>query len=306
MSNFTLHDLQCFDAVVRQGGFQAAATVLHRSHPSIFAAVAKLEQQLGLALLDRNGYRVQLTIEGRSFHQRVQPLLREVESLRSHATQLAMGEESDLHVVVGDICPRPQILSLLSRFFSKCSGTRLHLYCESVTGPVERLFEDKADLIFHTVDKNDHRLESINLFNVPFVPVVAKDFLSFPISRSIRPEQLREYTQCVMRDSARHPPSHSHFLIEGAHQCTVADQIIKKEIILQGLAWGHMPQFLVDRELQKGQLLSIAGKYLPGRIETLVLARRRDRPHGPIANRLWGFIQEQIPNLRSAMKKHMR
>ncbi|HVK98649.1 MAG TPA: LysR family transcriptional regulator [Dongiaceae bacterium] len=303
MLNFTLHDMQCFDAVVRHGGFQAAATVLHRSHPSVFAAVAKLEQQLGISLLDRSGYRVQLTAEGRSFHQRMQPLLREADNLRSHAAQLAMGEESDLTVVVGDICPRPQMLSLLSRFFADCPGTRLHLYCESVTGPVERLFDDKADLILHTVDKNDHRLEWIDLIKVPFVPVVAKGFLSFPISRTIRPEQLRDHTQCVMRDSARHPPASSHFVIEGAHQCTVADQLIKKEIILQGLAWGHMPRFLVERELRKGQLLSIAGKYLPGSVETLVAARRLDRPHGPIANRLWHFIQEQIPPLRSAMKK---
>lgn len=303
MVAFTFHDLQCFDAVIRHGGFQAAANMLHRSHPSIFAAVAKLEQQLGILLLDRSGYRVQLTVEGRSFHQRVQPLLREVENLHNHAAQLAMGEESDLHVVVGDICPRPQILSLLSQFFSSCPGTRLHLYCESVTGPVERLLDNKADLILHGIDKNDHRLEWIHLFSVPFIPVVAKDFLSFPISRNIRPAQLRDYTQCVMRDSAHNPPASSHFLIEGAHQYTVADQLIKKEIILQGLAWGHMPRFLVDRELAKGQLLSIAGKHLPGSIETLVAARRRDRPHGPVAARLWNFIQQQLPQLRRVMKK---
>jgi len=61
MSGFTLHDLQCFDAVVRTGGFQAAAGELHRSHPAVFAAVAKLERQLDLALLDRSGYRVRPT-----------------------------------------------------------------------------------------------------------------------------------------------------------------------------------------------------------------------------------------------------
>ncbi|WP_247692994.1 LysR family transcriptional regulator [Streptomyces sp. RM99] len=55
MSNFTLHELQCFNAVVVHGGFQAAAERLHRSHPSVFAAVAKLERQLGLVLLDRSG-----------------------------------------------------------------------------------------------------------------------------------------------------------------------------------------------------------------------------------------------------------
>ncbi|WP_256670307.1 LysR family transcriptional regulator [Pseudomonas sp. CFSAN084952] len=60
MAEFTLHDLQCFDAVIRAGGLQAAASLLHRSHPSVSAAVAKLERQLNLVLLDRSGYRVQL------------------------------------------------------------------------------------------------------------------------------------------------------------------------------------------------------------------------------------------------------
>ncbi|MBF2952519.1 LysR family transcriptional regulator, partial [Pseudomonas aeruginosa] len=50
MHDFTLHDLQCFDAVVDAGGFQAAAQRLHRSHPAVFAAVARLERQLGLVL----------------------------------------------------------------------------------------------------------------------------------------------------------------------------------------------------------------------------------------------------------------
>src|SRR5438094_1402739 len=66
----TLHQLECFDAVVSEGKFQAAAQKLRRSQPSISAAVKNLEDQLGLTLLDRSGYRVALTEAGRSFHQR--------------------------------------------------------------------------------------------------------------------------------------------------------------------------------------------------------------------------------------------
>ena len=49
MHDFTLQELQCFDAVVTHGGFEAAARALHRSHPAVFAAVAKLERQLDMA-----------------------------------------------------------------------------------------------------------------------------------------------------------------------------------------------------------------------------------------------------------------
>src|SRR5690606_38917939 len=103
MTPFTLHDLQCFDAVVNAGGFQAAADALHRSHPAVYAAVAKLERQLGLALLDRTGYRVRPTPAGQAFQRRAQRLLRELQALRHYADQLSMGEESELRVVVGDL-----------------------------------------------------------------------------------------------------------------------------------------------------------------------------------------------------------
>ena len=62
-----------------------------------------------------------------------------------------------------------------------------------------------------------------------------------------------------------------------------------------------MPRFLIEDELRDGRLQSIAGLHLPGRTEELVVARRRDRPHGPIANRLWDHIQQQAPALRRAL-----
>ncbi|UHQ23834.1 LysR family transcriptional regulator [Lysobacter sp. 5GHs7-4] len=302
MADFTLHDLQCFDAVVRAGGFQAAANVLHRSHPAVFAAVAKLERQLGLSLLDRSGYRVRPTQAGLSLHRRAQSLLRELDGLRTHAEQLAMGEESELHIVIGDLCPRPQALGLLGRFFAQCPGTRLHLHFEAVTGPWERLFDGDADLILHRVDKGDPRLEWLDLGKVAMVPVVGAGLLPTPLPRALTPERMRAYTQCVMRDTARHTPARDYFVIEGAPQCTVGDQLMKKEIILQNLGWGHMPRFLVEDELRDGRLRSIAGRHFPGRVEELVVARRRDRPQGPVAQRLWQYLETQAPQLRLALE----
>ena len=301
MSEFTLHDLQCFDAVARAGGFQAAAATLHRSHPAVFVAVAKLERQLGLALLDRGGYRVSLTAAGQSFHARAQSLLRELTALRAHAEQLAMGEETELRIVIGDFCPRPYVLGLLSRFFSDCPATRLDLHFEAVSGPLERLYDGDADLILHRVDKNDDRLEWVNLAKVPFVPVVAPGFLREPVPRALKPMQLRDYTQCVMRDTARHSPAQDYFTVAGARQCTVADQLMKKEIILQGMGWGHMPRFLIEDELHDGSLLSIANRHLPGSVEELVAARRTDRAQGPVSNRLWRYLQDAAPALRRAL-----
>lgn len=303
LDGLTLHQLLCFETVVAEGGFQQAADKLLRSQPSVSAAVKNLERQLGLTLFDRGGYRVALTDAGRSFHERTRVLLQEAKLLRDHAAQLAMGEESELRVVIGDLCPLPETLGLLRRFFDGCPGTRLHLHFEAISGPWERLFDGEADLILHHIDKADPRLEAIALYSVTVIPVVAPDFLRFAVSRAITPEQMRDYVQCVIRDTAqRDGPRQDYFLIEGARRWTVSDQLMKRELILQGMGWGHMPTYLVDQDIRDGRLKPITGQHFRGGETEVFAARRRDVPHGPIANRLWQFIGEQAPALAASAK----
>ena len=38
--------------------------------------------------------------------------------------------------------------------------------------------------------------------------------------------------------------------------------------------------------------LFTAGTHFPGIAETLVAARRRDRPHGPVAELLWAYLRQ--------------
>jgi DNA-binding transcriptional LysR family regulator len=178
------------------------------------------------------------------------------------------------------------------------------LHFEAISGPWERLFDDEADLIIHHVDKSDKRIEFIDLFAGKLLPVVAPNFLPFPISQDITPEQMRDHVQCVIRDTARHTPKRDYYLVEGARTWTVSDQLMKKEIILQGMGWGHMPTFLIAKELRDGRLFSITGKHLRGGTGEIVAARRRDRPHGPVANQLWHFISHQASAVRALVTKH--
>lgn len=293
IDGLTLHQLQCFDAVVAEGGFQPAAEKLGRTQPTVFTAVKNLETQLGLTLLDRSGYRVALTEAGRAFHARTRMFLLELRGLQNHARQLAMGEESELSVVIGDLCPVREVLALLRSFFDRHPGTQLHLHVEAIAGPWERLFDGEADLIIHHIDKTDPRLEFIDLCAVKLMPVVAPGFLRFPISDHITPDQMRDYVQCVIRDTARHSARPNFYVIEGAQSWTVADQLMKKEIIVQGAAWGHLHDFLIEQDLREGRLLSIAGRHLRGGRVELTAARRRDLPHGPVATRLWKHVEEQ-------------
>lgn len=292
--DFTLQELSCLLAVASEGSFQAAAARLHRSHPAVYTAIKQLEQRTGLTLLDRSQYRVGLTETGRVFTARAAAVLDHARQLSDFCDQLTRGEESDLRIVVGDLTPTAELLPHLKRFFAAWPQTRLHLHFEALSGPWERLHADEADLIVHHVDKADTRFEWTDLTRVTLVPVVAPDYLPLRVTRTLTPEQMKQAVQVVIRDSAS-TATRDYFLIEGAANWTVTDQHTKKELIVRGMGWGHMPLHMVDKELRSGKLVSLEGRHFKRSRLDIVAARRRDRPAGTVASALWRTLVEIGP-----------
>ena len=56
-----LNFMLALDTVVREGSVAKTALRLHRAQSAIDYQIKQLEQQLGMSLLDRDGYRVKLT-----------------------------------------------------------------------------------------------------------------------------------------------------------------------------------------------------------------------------------------------------
>jgi DNA-binding transcriptional LysR family regulator len=292
MSEPTLLQLQCFDALVAEGSFAAAAARLNRTHPAVHAAISALEDQVGMPLLDRSGYRVALTPAGAAFRSRVSQFLHQYDELRRSAAQLAAGEEPELRVVIGDLCPLPETLSALRQFFGTCSTTQLTLLFEAIGGPWERLRKGECDLAFHHLDRPSPEFDTIARFEVDLVPVAAPGFLANRPARALTPDDMRPYMQCIIRDTCRDGDGGSYYLVDGAPTCSVPDQLMKRELIVQGLAWGHMPRYLVADDLVAGRLESLEGPHLRGATLPHYAIRRRDAVHGPVAQRLWAQLQQ--------------
>jgi DNA-binding transcriptional LysR family regulator len=77
--NFDLNDLLAFRAVADLSNFRRAAEAVHISQPAFSRRIDKLEQALGVRLLDRTTRRVSLTGVGRDFARKVEQLLDELD-----------------------------------------------------------------------------------------------------------------------------------------------------------------------------------------------------------------------------------
>jgi DNA-binding transcriptional LysR family regulator len=108
------------------------------------------------------------------------------------------------------------------------------------------------------------------------------------------PSHLQDLAQCIIRDTAQHSPARDYYILQGARQLTVSDQLMKKQVILNAMGWGHMPRFLVEEEISRDVLFDFTNDDFKGGRVDLVAARRRDRPHGPAAERLWRYIRSAV------------
>src|SRR5215218_1834043 len=96
--NVELRHLRYFVAVAEELHFTRAARRVHIAQQPLSAAIARLEQQLGVTLLERTTRRVQLTEAGEALLAPARAALRAVDDALAAAQAAGRGEAGDLDV----------------------------------------------------------------------------------------------------------------------------------------------------------------------------------------------------------------
>ncbi|MEK4028212.1 MULTISPECIES: LysR family transcriptional regulator [Bacillaceae] len=121
-----IRHLQYFIAVAEKNTFTHAASALHISQPSLSAAIKKLENELGLVLLDRSSREVQLTKEGRVLYQEAKKLVNHFEHVTGEMERLK--EHGPLELSIGVIeSTKYWVPKVLSRFKAEQKDVRIKL-----------------------------------------------------------------------------------------------------------------------------------------------------------------------------------
>src|SRR5580700_9425516 len=94
-----LNAIQVLEVVIREGSLAAAAKKLHRVQSAVSYQLKKLERQLGVKLLDRDGYRLQLTPTGEAVLAEGKRVLAHAMSLETLARRFSEGWEPRLMVI---------------------------------------------------------------------------------------------------------------------------------------------------------------------------------------------------------------
>lgn len=79
----TISDLRVFAAVAENGGLSAAGRRLGLSPPAVSHRINRIEDRLGVRLLQRTTRQVTLTEEGREYHERAVKILADIDELEA-------------------------------------------------------------------------------------------------------------------------------------------------------------------------------------------------------------------------------
>lgn len=291
------HDqLVAFLAVATSGAFTAASRRLHKSQPAVSKLVRNLEDELGVALFDRAAYRATLTDAGRRFYERAAAVVESTEALKTFGQALAGRIEPIVRLAVEAVTPLAPVMAVLNELQSEYPVVRIELSTERLTGAIDALRSDRADLAIATkVGVATTRLVAAPFCRVGIVPVARHDH---PLARTrgpIAPALLRAHAQIVLRDSAETEGAPSLNVLAGTHQWRVTDVLAKKEIISAGMGWGGLPDHVVAEELASGELVALDIPEFEAREMMLFVLRRPDRAHGVVADTAWRRLRDAAP-----------
>ena len=165
----TLRDLQYLVALAETRHFGRAALRCHVSQPTLSAQLRKLEEFLGVALIERRPRRIGLTPAGEAVVERARRMLRDAEDIRAlaRASQDPLGGELKLGLIptLGPYL-LPRVAPRIARALPKLQ-LMLHEY--QTVPLVERVVQGELDVAILALPADTKGLVTRSLFAEAFV-----------------------------------------------------------------------------------------------------------------------------------------
>ncbi|MCF6193703.1 MAG: LysR family transcriptional regulator [Kangiellaceae bacterium] len=257
-----LDSIRVLNTIVEQGSFSAASKMLHRAQSAVSYQIKKLETSLNLTIFDRSEYRAVLTPEGEAILNEGRRLLVQAENIEVLAKQLNQEWEPSFEVVVDGILDIAPIMSVIKSLIEEDVPTKISLTMEYLGGVHHRFEQDKADLMVVKEYQASTQLISHPLQEIECLLCVSSEHILAELKQVDRGE-LQQHIEISVHDSSGqelYSVEHLHF--GGDRMFYLSDFKSKKQALLQGIGFGWMPYYLVEKELDSGSLIEV--KYVHG------------------------------------------
>ncbi|MGL6117837.1 LysR family transcriptional regulator [Plesiomonas sp.] len=277
----TLEQWRMFQAVVDHGGYAQAAEKLNKSQSSLNHAVSKLQEMLGVQLLEVRGRKAFLTDAGRVILHRSRQLTGHALAVEELAANLDQGWEAEIRIAIESIYPRQPLLDAITQFYPQSRGSRL-IIKDTILTATQEAIRDGWDLVI-----------------TPHVPAgfLGEPLCSISLHPYCHPEHaLAEFTvlneqdlvghlQIVIMDNALQPTMEIGWLKAG-QRWSVSHFYEAKNLLLSNMGFAWLPDHIAEPEFQQGLLHRLPVQFGGERRLTAQLLLPRGEQTGPGAKTL--------------------
>ncbi len=181
--HFDLNDLLAFRAVAELSSFRKAAESVHLSQPAFSRRIDKLEQALGVRLLERTTRRVTLTAVGRDFERKVRELLDELDATLLGIRGVAATRMGEVTVacVPSTVCY--YVSEVIRRYHEQCPKVRVKVLDAGANDVLTAVARGEADFGLNFIGAQEGELEFKPLVQERFVAACRRDH---PLARQRR------------------------------------------------------------------------------------------------------------------------
>jgi LysR family transcriptional regulator, transcription activator of glutamate synthase operon len=293
-----IRQLRYLVALADERHFTRAAAREHIAQPALSQQIRRLEQEVGLALVERTTRRVTVTEAGKTLVARARRVLSEVDAANAEMQALA-GVRAG-HVTVGTMHTMgPVDVSLaLAMFHERHPGVELTVREQSSEELAEMLRDDVLDLAFLSVTERmeSHGLVLHQLVSEELVAVLPHDH---PLAgrRRLRMAELADEQFVSYREGARL----RELLTSAARQAGFEPQIKLesneseriRRLVARGMGVAILPQSDADRSAGH---LAVAALIEPSLRRDITLACREGKRLSPAASEFLQLSKEVFSN----------
>ena len=253
----TSEELTVFVQVVENGSFSRAAKQLAMANSAVSRVVKRLEEKLGVNLINRTTRQLRLTEEGSQYFRRVQKILQDMAT--AEAEMLAVHEVPQGVLRVDSAMP--MVLHLLVPLAAKFNERYPHIQLSlaSSEGYIN-LIERKVDIALRAGELDDSGLRARHLFDSHFRVVASPEYLAkhgLPQStEDLANHQCLGFTEPTslniweVLDAQGNPYKISpHFTANSGE--------ILRSLCLSGCGIACLSDFLVDNDIAEGKLIPL-------------------------------------------------
>ncbi|WP_375748671.1 LysR family transcriptional regulator [Vibrio sp. HN007] len=256
-------DLEILLAVVDTGGFSAAAQALDIQVAKVSRAVTRLENQLGVSLLNRTTRRVDVTEEGKAFVECVRSALSVIQNAEEDITNRSESPKGRLRVDAASPFILHQLVALVKPF--REAYPEIELEITSNEGYVD-LLEKRTDVAIRIGRLADSTLHARLLGQSQLYIVASPDYLDsngMPNTPAdLSEHHLIGFTEPKVLNEWPLPEVGSITLsVSSSSGETV------RQLALQGNGIACLSGFMVKEDIAAGRLVSLFEQELSGKSE---------------------------------------